>query len=53
MSLRMSRRGLIPVLLFVAAVIATSFPCPTVCVGSGFETLVIARDLAGHREDHI
>jgi hypothetical protein len=48
MNLRVSRRGLIPVLLFIAAFIATSFQCPTVRLGSGFETLAIARNLAGH-----
>ena len=46
MSFRVSRRGLIPALLFAAAFIATAFQYPTVRLGSGFETLAIARNLA-------
>jgi hypothetical protein len=48
MSLRVSRRGMIPALLFIAAFIAASVPGPAVRLGSGFETLAIARNLAGH-----
>ena len=48
MSPRVSRSGLIPVLLFIAAFIATSFQYPAVRLGTGFETLAIARNLAAH-----
>jgi hypothetical protein len=48
MSVRVSKRSLIPVLLFVAAFIATAFQYPTVRLGPGFETLAIARNLAAH-----
>jgi hypothetical protein len=45
-----SRRALIPVVLFIAAFFATAVQYPSIRLGSGFETLAIARNLAAHGE---
>lgn len=42
----MSRRASIPLLLFLAAFFATAAQYPSIRLGSGFETLSIARNLA-------
>lgn len=48
MSFSVSRRALIPALLFVAAFIATAMQFPTVRLGNGYETLAVARNLVEH-----
>lgn len=48
MPFSVSRLSQIPVLLFSAAFIATSYQLPTVRMGDGFETLAVARNLAEH-----
>lgn len=48
MSVSVSRRALISVLLFAAAFAATAFQYPTVRMGEGYETLSVARNLAEH-----